>query len=50
MDEVEALCDKVYFLKDGFIFESGSPAEIKEKYACESLQVFVKNHMGKVEV
>jgi len=50
MDEVEVLCDRVYFLKDGVIFESGSPAEIKEKYACESLQEFVKTHMGKVDV
>jgi len=50
MDEVEALCDMVYFLKDGVIFESGSPCEIKEKYACESLQEFVKNHMRKVEM
>jgi len=48
MDEVEALCDKVYFLKDGVIFESGSPSEIKEKYNCNSLQDFVKNYMGKV--
>ncbi|MDR0460283.1 MAG: ABC transporter ATP-binding protein [Nitrososphaerota archaeon] len=48
MDEVEALCDKAYFLKDGVIFESGSPSEIKEKYNCESLQTFVKKHMGKV--
>ncbi|MCL1989293.1 MAG: ABC transporter ATP-binding protein [Defluviitaleaceae bacterium] len=48
MDEVEALCDKVYFLKDGVIFENGTPDEIKEKYACSSLQEFVKNCMGKV--
>jgi len=48
MDEVEALCDMVHFLKDGVIFESGSPDEIKKKYACDSLQEFVKRHMGKV--
>jgi len=48
MDEVETLCDMVYFLKDGVIFESGSPDHIKEKYSCESLQEFVKQHMGKV--
>jgi len=48
MDEVEALCDMVYFLKDGIIFESGSPEAIKEKHSCGSLQDFVKNHMGKV--
>jgi len=47
MDEVEALCDMAYFLKDGVIFESGSPDYIKEKYACDSLQAFVKQHMGK---
>ena len=47
MDEVEALCDIAYFLKDGVIFESGSPAAIKEKYACGSLQEFVKQNMGK---
>lgn len=48
MDEVEALCDMVYFLKDGVIFDSGSPAQIKEKYDCDTLQEFVKNHIGKV--
>ena len=45
MDEVEALCDMVYFLKDGVIFESGSPNEVKEKYGVDSLQDFVKTHM-----
>ena len=48
MDEVEALCDTVYFLKNGVIFESGSPYQIKEKYSCNNLQEFVKQHMGKV--
>ena len=48
MDEVEALCDMAYFLKDGMIFEQGAPAAIKEKYACDSLQDFVKQKMGKV--
>jgi len=48
MDEVEALCDMAYFLKDGVIFASGSPDHIKEKYSCDSLQEFVKRHMGKV--
>jgi len=48
MDEVEALCDMVYFLKDGVIFENGSPNKIKEEYSCSSLQEFVKQHMGKV--
>lgn len=47
MDEVEALCDMVHFLKNGEIFESGSPAYIKEKYQVASLQEFVKEHMGK---
>ena len=47
MDEVEALCDMVYFLKDGVIFDKGSPDFIKEKYSCDSLQAFVKQHMGK---
>lgn len=47
MDEVETLCDMAYFLKDGIIFESGSPNSIKEKYACDSLQDFVKQNMGK---
>jgi ABC-2 type transport system ATP-binding protein len=50
MDEVEALCDTVYFLKDGVIFDSGSPVEIKEKYGCNSLQEFVKQNMGKAAV
>jgi len=49
MDEVETLCDTVHFLKDGHIFESGSPNEIKEKYSCNSLQEFVKLHMGRAE-
>jgi ABC-2 type transport system ATP-binding protein len=48
MDEVEALCNMVYFLKNGIIFESGSPDEVKEKYSCNSLQEFVKQHMGRV--
>ena len=48
MDEVEALCDNVHFLKNGVIFESGSPDDIKKKYSCSSLQEFVKKHMGKV--
>jgi ABC-2 type transport system ATP-binding protein len=48
MDEVEALCDMVYFLKDGVIFDNGSPDSIKQKYDCESLQAFVKQYMGKV--
>jgi len=48
MDEVEALCDMVHFLKDGVIFESGAPSTIKEKYSCDSLQDFVKKYMGKV--
>ena len=47
MDEVEALCDTVYFLKDGTIFDSGSPDKIKEKYYCNTLQEFVKQHMGR---
>ena len=47
MDEVEALCNMVYFLKDGVIFDSGTPEHIKEKYSCDSLQEFVKQHMGK---
>ena len=47
MDEVEALCDKVYFLQDGVIFDHGSPDEIKAKYGCASLQEFVKTHMRK---
>ena len=45
MDEVEALCDMVYFLKDGVVFESGSPSEIKEKHGVANLQDFVKNNM-----
>ncbi|MCL2372650.1 MAG: ABC transporter ATP-binding protein [Defluviitaleaceae bacterium] len=47
MDEVEALCNMVYFLKDGVIFEQGSPEEIKAKYNCSSLQDFVKENMKK---
>jgi len=47
MDEVEAICDMVYFLKDGVIFESGSPNDVKQKYGCGSLQEFVRQNMGK---
>jgi len=47
MDEVEAICDMVYFLKDGVIFESGSPNDVKQKYGCSSLQEFVRQNMGK---
>jgi len=47
MDEVEALCDMVHFLKDGVIFESGTPHDIKKKYDVDSLQEFVKNYMGR---
>ena len=50
MDEVETLCDDVYFLKDGIIFEQGSPDKIKKKYSADSLQSFVKEHMGKTGV
>lgn len=46
MDEVEALCDMVYFLKDGVIAYEGSPQFIKEKYNCNSLQDFVKTHLN----
>jgi len=49
MDEVEALCDTAHFLKNGVIFESGSPDEIKQRYSCNTLQEFVKQHMGRVE-
>jgi len=48
MDEVEALCDMVYFLKDGVILDKGSPTQIKDKYGVSSLQEFVKQNMGKV--
>ena len=48
MDEVEAICDMTYFLKDGVISESGSSDHIKEKYSCDSLQEFVKQYMGRV--
>ena len=47
MDEVEAICDMAFFLKDGVIFESGSPADIKAKYEVDSLQDFVQKHMGR---
>ena len=47
MDEVEALCDMVYFMKDGVITYEGSPSFIKETYNCDSLQEFVKKHMNK---
>jgi len=49
MDEVEALCGMVYFLKNGVIFESGSPQEVKEKYSCNTLQEFVKQYMGRAD-
>lgn len=47
MDEVEAICDMTYFLKDGVIFESGTPAAVKEKHGVGSLQEFVQQNMGR---
>jgi len=48
MDEVEALCGMAYFMKDGVVFDSGSPDAIKQKYGVDSLQEFVKQNMGRV--
>ena len=46
MEEVEALCDKVFVLKDGQIFDSGSPDELKNKYNCNSLQQFAEEYLA----
>lgn len=38
MDEVEELCNKVFFLKDGVICESGKIIDLKNKYQVESME------------
>ncbi|MCL2112701.1 MAG: ABC transporter ATP-binding protein [Streptococcaceae bacterium] len=47
MDEVEALCDVVHFLKDGVIFESGNPKALLVKHDVKNLQEFVRKNMRK---
>ncbi|ASJ00884.1 ABC transporter ATP-binding protein [Thermococcus gorgonarius] len=43
MLEVEFLCDRVALINQGRIIESGTPAELKEKYRAENLEeVFMK--------
>lgn len=37
MDEVDELCNKVFFLKDGVIIESGKIIDLKSKYQVESM-------------
>ncbi len=37
MDEVDELCNKVYFLKDGVISEAGKIIELKNKYNVEHM-------------
>ncbi len=38
MLEVEYLCDRVWFMKDGRIIDGGSPAELKDRYSAENLE------------
>ncbi|AYG00039.1 ABC transporter ATP-binding protein [Lactococcus allomyrinae] len=47
MDEVEALCDYVHFLKEGVIFESGNPKALLVKHDVKNLQEFVRKNMRK---
>lgn len=47
MDEVEALCDVVHFLKYGVIFESGNPKALLVKHGVKNLQEFVRKNMKK---
>ncbi|HDR00536.1 MAG TPA: ABC transporter ATP-binding protein [candidate division WOR-3 bacterium] len=43
MLEVEFLCDRVVLLFDGRVVEQGTPAGLKEKYACPNLEeVFLR--------
>ena len=45
MDEVENLCNKVCFLKDGVISEEGSPNELIKKHNCKNLEQLVVNYL-----
>jgi len=38
MLEVEYLCDRIALISDGFIIESGSPNELKEKYDAQNIE------------
>jgi len=38
MQEVEALCDKVYIIHQGRLASSGSPEEISREFACNNLE------------
>lgn len=40
MDEAQVLCDKVYLINAGKIIAAGSPDELVEKYAKDSIVVF----------
>ncbi len=46
MDEVETICNKVFVLKDGKIFDSGSPRDLIEKYDCKNLQEFAEKQLA----
>lgn len=37
MDEVDELCNKVFFLKDGIICEAGKITDLKEKYQVDNM-------------
>ena len=42
MFEVEEMCDSVVIMSYGHVVESGAPAELIERYECESLdEVFM---------
>ncbi len=38
MDEAEALCERIAFIRDGRILADGSPAELSERFGAERLE------------
>ena len=48
MEEADQLCDRIAFLNQGHIIESGKPEELKIKYAKDKMVAVFKNK-GKIE-
>ena len=46
MEEVEELCDRVGFLRDGRIVEEGNPLELLKKYSAKKLKEIFLEIMG----
>mgnify|MGYP003275612216 CR=1 FL=1 len=49
MEEADQLCDRIAFLNKGHVIESGSPEELKVKYAKDKMVAVFKEN-GKVEL